>query len=108
MQNIYSVYDSKAEAFLQPFFATADGVAIRMFQQAANDSEHDFSKWAEDYTLFNLGKWDPKNGTLFSAEVNNSLGTAMLFKTAIAASSNGIETNPPTSWAAPLRTETSE
>lgn len=110
MENIYSVYDSKAEAFLKPFFAAADGLAIRMFQQAANDLEHDFSKWAEDYTLFNLGKWDPKNGTLFAAKINNSLGTALLFKTepAAAVSTIGPGPNPPTSWVAPLRTETSE
>lgn len=104
MLQIYSVYDSKAQGFLQPFFALADGVAIRMFQQACNDQEHNFSIWAEDYTLFQIGRWDEKTGTMHAAEMNINLGTANTFKEA--PRTNGIEnTNPPTQWETPQRSE---
>ena len=76
---IYAVYDSKAEAFLPPFFQDTDGLAIRAFTQAANDQDHNFGKWAEDYTLFQIGEWDPNTGTLFAAQGNRSLGTALTF-----------------------------
>jgi hypothetical protein len=51
MENIYAIYDVKAEQFLPPFFAKTNGVEIRMFEQAANDQQHDFNKYAEDYSL---------------------------------------------------------
>ena len=77
--NIYAVHDIKAEAYLQPFFAQTDGLAIRMFQAAANDQEHQFWKYAEDYTLFNIGVWDEKNGVLHSS-TKEPLGTAVQYK----------------------------
>ena len=80
MENAYSVYDSKAEAFLPPFFAVTDGLAVRMFQQAANDQEHRFGMWSDDYTLFHIGKWDDHTGTLSAAKANRSLGIATIFK----------------------------
>lgn len=77
--NIYAVHDIKAEAYLQPFFAQTDGLAIRMFQAAANDQEHQFWKYAEDYTLFNIGVWDEKNGVLHSS-TKEPLGTAIQYR----------------------------
>lgn len=73
------MHDIKAEAYLQPFFAQTDGLAIRMFQAAANDQEHQFWKYAEDYTLFNIGVWDEKNGVLHSS-TKEPLGTAIQYR----------------------------
>ncbi len=61
---IYSVWDSKADAYIQPFFASNDAVAIRMFQTAAHNTDHDFHLHAEDYTLFRLGTFDQLKGDL--------------------------------------------
>lgn len=55
---IYSVYDSKAEAFLMPFFSQTQGVAVRSFISAIAEEGNPFRKFAEDYTLFELGEWD--------------------------------------------------
>lgn len=63
---IYAVYDHKAEAFLQPFFAKNDAVAERMFSAAVMDDEHQFCKHAEDYTLWTLGVFDEESGVLHS------------------------------------------
>lgn len=54
----FAVYDSKMNAYLQPFFATAPGVAIRHFTAAAMDPTHNFHQFAGDFTLFQLGEWD--------------------------------------------------
>lgn len=64
IQKIYTVFDSKAEAYLQPYYAKNDSVAIRLFRVAANDKEHQFSISAEDYTLFRIGEFDVNNGTI--------------------------------------------
>lgn len=64
MYQIFSIYDSKAEAYLQPFFALSRGIAIRMIMKATADSESDFYRFAADYTLFHIGAWDPQKGTI--------------------------------------------
>lgn len=74
---IFAVYDSKAEAYLQPFFARTDGVALRMFGQAAQDEQHDFSKHAADYTLFCLGEFDEYTGKIAPLDALYNLGNAL-------------------------------
>ncbi len=76
---IYSVFDSKAEAFLQPFYQTTVGLAVRAFETAANEEGHQFQKYAGDYTLFELGEFDQSSGhfTIHTAPVN--LGTAITY-----------------------------
>lgn len=74
---VYSVYDSKAEAYLIPFFASTDAVAMRMFTQAAADPNHNFHQFAADYTLFHIGEWDEEKGSLIPAEAHYNLGNAL-------------------------------
>lgn len=59
---VFSVFDSKAEIFMQPFFAFTQGVALRSFAGACRDPEHEFSKFPEDFTLFELGAFDDSTG----------------------------------------------
>ena len=82
MENIYAIYDVKAEQFLPPFFAKTNGVAIRMFEQAANDQQHDFNKYAEDYSLFKIGTWNPEDATIENVKALEPLGNALQFQTA--------------------------
>jgi len=76
--NIYAVWDAKAEAYLQPFFTKTHGLAVRMFQQAANDQEHQFNQYAEDYTLFCIGVWEENTGVLH-AQNKEPLGSALQY-----------------------------
>lgn len=55
---IFSIYDSKAEAYLQPFFMMSKGQAMRAFDTAVNTAGDNFCKYAADYTLFELGEFD--------------------------------------------------
>lgn len=79
---IYAVYDSKAEAFLQPFFVQARGVATRMFQTACQDAGHDFHKYAEDYTLFELGTFDEENGKFLTYDSPKSIVMGIVIRDA--------------------------
>lgn len=63
---LFTVYDSKAEGYLQPFFAMTEAVALRMFSTAVGDPDHDFHRHAEDYTLFCIGEFDQAEGVLVS------------------------------------------
>ena len=55
---IFTIHDSKAQAYLQPFFAPNAAVAIRYVTTAANEAGHEFNVHAEDYTLFQIGEFD--------------------------------------------------
>lgn len=80
MMKMFTVYDQKAEAYLQPFFANSKGVAIRMFAEAVNSQDHQFAKYPADFTLFEIGSFD--DGTALTesfAPVN--LGTALEHRT---------------------------
>lgn len=77
--NAFTVYDSKAEAYLPPFFFTTTALAIRSFETAANQEEHDFHKYAADFTLFKIGNFDDHSGRIDSLDSFENLGTALTF-----------------------------
>lgn len=74
---VFSIYDSKAEAYMQPFFSQNKGTAIRSFADAAQQEEGQFAKHSADYTLFEVGEWDEDTGTMMPAKANINLGTAL-------------------------------
>lgn len=76
MQKIFTVYDSKAAAYLNPFYCPTTAVAQRSFTQAALDEQHDFNRFSKDYTLWELGYWNPEGGTISLLENKINLGTA--------------------------------
>lgn len=80
---IYTTYDSKAEAYLQPFFMSSRGEAIRAWQDVVNDQKTQFFKHPEDFTFFELGEYDAISGTIDTYKSKISLGTAVEFKKVI-------------------------
>ncbi len=73
---IFCVFDSKAEAFLQPFFSVNRAVALRSFTQACQDGQSDFHRFAGDYSLFEIGDWSSEKGELVMYEAKVNLGLA--------------------------------
>lgn len=59
---ICCVHDAKAEAWMNPQYFQAAGQAVRSFQDAANDESTGVGAHPEDYTLFELGTFDPGTG----------------------------------------------
>lgn len=55
---LYSIHDSKAEAYLPPLTMNSKGEAIRAFDQSCQDKESNFYKYPHDFTLVELGEWD--------------------------------------------------
>lgn len=64
---IFTIFDCKAESYLQPFFSLNEATARREFSQAVN-GDGQFNKHAEDYTLFQLGTFNQEHGN-FDLEV---------------------------------------
>jgi len=78
-EECFSVYDSAAKRYLQPFFAETIEVALRMFRTVVNKGEHQFNKFPEDYVLFHLGTFDGESGFFTPLTAPHSLGVAVTF-----------------------------
>lgn len=66
LQQIYTVYDKAADAYLQPFYAVNETVALRSFTAACLDESHNFHKYAEDFSLHYIGTYDDSDAHIES------------------------------------------
>jgi len=60
----YTIYDRKALTYSPPFFAVADGIAVRMFTELAGDISTQVGRHPADFVLFRCGGYDDSNGGL--------------------------------------------
>ncbi len=74
LHKIFSVYDSKVEAYLQPFFLNNNATAIRAITDCLSDSSHTFARHPQDYVLFDLGTFNDSSATWELLAAPNSLG----------------------------------
>lgn len=79
LHRAYTIYDSKVEAYMKPFFAMSDGDALRSFVDAINSPDSPFFRHPDDYTLFQIGVYDDTHAELKSTTAV-SLGCAIQFK----------------------------
>lgn len=73
---ICSVYDSKAEGFLPPFFMRNAAMAVRAFEAMCRDQGSDFARFPEDYALLELGWFSDVNASFIIHPTPRSLVTA--------------------------------
>lgn len=75
----FSIRDSKAEAFMRPFFAPTRGLAVRSFRDMCNE-DGPVSKHPDDYQLFEIGSFDELTGELEKLIQPFGLGMASNYK----------------------------
>ena len=73
----YAVYDNKAEAFMQPFFAGNPGLAIRTLSDNCKNPESIWNRHPNDFCLYEIGEYDENSGELINHETNKNLGMAI-------------------------------
>lgn len=76
---VYTVYDTKAECYLQPFYCKSKGEALRSFTEISNDKNSQIGKYPEDFTLFELGEWSDATAKFGQHDTPISLGVAIEF-----------------------------
>lgn len=59
---MFTVFDSAAGLFLEPFFAPTEAFAVRLFGYLVNKPGHQFAAHAEDFTLYVVGEFDQASG----------------------------------------------
>ena len=77
---MFQVYDSKAKAYLPPFFLASAGLAIRAITDCVADPKHNFSKYSEDFSLHHTASWDDQDGTIDQLDHPINLGLCSSFK----------------------------
>lgn len=76
---IFAVFDSAADAYMNPFFLPSKGMAIRSFSDSVNTPDSTLSKHPADYTLFHLGEWTDESAGFDLFPGPRSLGVAIEF-----------------------------
>ncbi|AXH75308.1 MAG: nonstructural protein [Microviridae sp.] len=75
----YSVYDSKAQIFGNPFFSTNDQTALRDLSTAAADRNSTIGRNPTDFTLYRIGAFDDFSGKILPIDPFINLGMAAQF-----------------------------
>lgn len=78
-RGIFTVFDSAAGGFLDPFTAPTIEVAIRGFRELVNTQDHQFNRFPEDYTLFQLGTFNVETGQVSPLDTPHPLGVAVTY-----------------------------
>lgn len=61
---VFSIHDTKAEAFMQPFYAQNVAMAGRMIDQASSDPNSALGKYPTEFQLYIVAEWDEKRGEI--------------------------------------------
>ena len=77
---VFTVYDAKAECYMQPFTMRSRGEAVRAFEQSANDPQNNIGRFAEDFTLFEIGEYDDATGRMSQFDALVALGCAIEYR----------------------------
>ena len=77
---IFSVLDTKADAFMPPFFFNTTGQAVRAFKELANDPSSSPCRHPGDFRLFCLGTFDDATGRVSALDQVEPLGYASDYK----------------------------
>lgn len=65
---MYSVRDSKSNAFNPPFYAINEETGLRSFAQLVLDPAQTVSKFPEDFDLYHVGDYDDESGKISPQE----------------------------------------
>lgn len=77
---IFSVHDSKAEAYLSPIYFRTKGEAIRAFETTCKDPTSQFNQYPTDFTLVELGEFNESTSEILSLSKPLSLSHASEYR----------------------------
>jgi len=64
VNKLFSVHDTVAKTFIQPFCVPSVAIAIRHFTNCANDKQTDIGRNPSDFVLYELGEFDTDLGNI--------------------------------------------
>lgn len=79
IHQIFTIFDSKTEAYLPPMYFQTKGAAVRAMEDTLEDPNHQFCKHPGDFTLFHIGEFDDTTCTIDTFNTPKSVGVAQEF-----------------------------
>lgn len=76
MMKLFAVRDVKADAFGAPQTISTRGLALRGFADACADSRSEFAKYPDDYSLYEVGTYDPNTGMVSAHRLPDFVASA--------------------------------
>lgn len=77
---LFSVFDTAVKEYLPPFAARSIAEATRSFGEIANDKNHLFGKYPEQFCLYSVGEIEAETGELKINLINLGLGSQYVNK----------------------------
>lgn len=74
---LYTIFDTKVQAYLRLFPLRSNGEATRMFADMANDPNNQIGQHPEDYVLYCVGEFDDARGIITAFTVHETLCKAI-------------------------------
>jgi len=74
---VFSIFDAAAAVYRQPFYASADGEAMRVFYDLSISADHEIGRHPEDFSLWRVAKYDDNKGTFIVDDEKECLVQAM-------------------------------
>lgn len=73
---IFSMFDTKAGVYIQPFAETSTIAALRGFEVAVNEGKSTFARFPDDFCLMELADFDQNSGEITPHVSPQNLGSA--------------------------------
>lgn len=65
IKKVFSVYDTQAKVYVNPFYQSTIGEAVRAFGDAVKDPQNGtLNKHPEDFILYEIGEWNDNSGVI--------------------------------------------
>jgi len=80
-QQMFAIYDEKAECYKPPFYLPTVGLAIRSFTDLCNTPETTINMYPSDFKLYKLGTFDDNTGLIDQLIPAQLIGNASEYKT---------------------------
>ena len=77
--NVYSIFDTKARAYMQPWYATNHDVAFRNCRASMTQPQSPMAQFPVDFNLFCLGQFDELTGEFHQNGEHMNLGNFSQF-----------------------------
>lgn len=78
---VFLLKDDKSTSYGPPATAPTRGMFLRDIQEGLQEGKAVWARHPQDFSLFEIGEFDPRSGTIHLYESKNCLGLVQDFKT---------------------------
>lgn len=88
LHKIFVLKDDKSNSYGPPIVEQTRGMLIRSLQEGLSQGQAIWAKHPQDFTLFEIGEYDPRSGNVELYESKSCLGLVQDFRTSLGETKN--------------------